>query len=109
MVTGEELWACRRAREVVADMRWHGMTVPALYTRMAQEFEDLVRSGDYAAWVAANKQPALFGRRPHAVGLPNPVCPGRSQASHSAPPARRTSGGRPPRRGLLLPGPIVGR
>ena len=51
-MTGHQLKARRYAREVVGEMRWRGMTVPPLYARMAGEFEDLVRSGDYAAWVA---------------------------------------------------------
>ena len=63
MVTGDELKARRHAREIVADMRWCGMTVPPLHVRMANEFQDLVRSGDYAAWVAANHTPALLSRR----------------------------------------------
>jgi hypothetical protein len=63
MVTGDGLKARRHAREIVAELRWCGMTVPPLYARMANEFEDLVRSGDYAAWVAANQTPALRGRK----------------------------------------------
>ena len=34
-------------------MHWRGMVVPPLYTRMAAEFQDLITSGDYAAWVAS--------------------------------------------------------
>jgi hypothetical protein len=108
MVTGEELQACRHAREVVADMRWHGMTVPALYTHMAQEFEDLVRSGDYAAWVVANQQPTLFDGSSHAAGFFGFVRLGRSRATHSVSPTPWTSGVRPPQRRLPLPGPIAG-
>ena len=71
MVTGDGLKARRRAREIVAELRWCGMTVPPLYAHMADEFEDRVRSGDYAAWVAAN-------RRAHGAGLPLPgPVPGR--------------------------------
>ncbi len=44
--------ALRHAREIVDDMHWRGMTVPALYAFMAEEFRDLVRSGAYAEWVA---------------------------------------------------------
>jgi hypothetical protein len=33
-------------------MHWQGMLVPPLYARMAEEFQTLVRNGDYAAWVA---------------------------------------------------------
>jgi hypothetical protein len=54
---GERIRAERHAREVVADMHWRGMVVPSLYTRMAAEFQDLVRSGDYAAWVADGGTP----------------------------------------------------
>jgi hypothetical protein len=50
---GDRIRAERRAREVVADMHWRGMIVPPLYTRMAAEFQDLIASGDYAAWVAS--------------------------------------------------------
>jgi hypothetical protein len=52
-VNGDRVRAQRHARELVADMHWRGMAVPPLYVRMAGEFQDLVRSGDYAAWVAA--------------------------------------------------------
>jgi hypothetical protein len=44
--------ALRQAREIVADMRWLGMPVPALYASMAEQFQGLVRSGAYATWVA---------------------------------------------------------
>ena len=50
---GDRIRAERHAREVVADMHWRGMVVPPLYTRMAAEFQDLIASGDYAAWVAS--------------------------------------------------------
>jgi hypothetical protein len=50
--------ALRHAREVVSDMRWLGMTVPLLYTSMAEEFQALVRSGAYAAWVATSSKGA---------------------------------------------------
>ena len=52
-MNGDRIRAERHAREVVADMHWRGMVVPPLYTRMAAEFQDLIASGDYAAWVAA--------------------------------------------------------
>ena len=51
-VIDDRIRAERHARELVADMHWRGMVVPALYTHMAAEFQDLVSSGDYAAWVA---------------------------------------------------------
>jgi hypothetical protein len=52
-VNGDRIRAERHAREVVADMHWRGMVVPLLYSRMAAEFQDLITSGDYAAWVAS--------------------------------------------------------
>jgi hypothetical protein len=52
-VNGDRIRAERHARELVGDMLWRGMPVPALYTHMAAEFQDLVASGDYAAWVAS--------------------------------------------------------
>lgn len=91
MVTGEELRACRYAREVVADMRWRGMTVPGLYTRMAKEFEDLVRSGDYATWVAASRTPAM-DRKLHAAGA---ICwRPPTRATLGTPPAPEAGDGR---------------
>jgi len=89
MATGDGLKARRHAREIVAELRWCGMTVPPLYARMANEFEDLVRSGDYAAWVAANQTPALLGRRAHGAGLPGLSRLDRSRA------ARATAGALP--------------
>jgi hypothetical protein len=53
MVNGDRIRALRYAREVVSDLRWRGMTVPPIYTTMAEEFHALVRSGAYAAWVTA--------------------------------------------------------
>lgn len=52
-MNGARVRALRYAREMVSDMRWRGMTVPPLYIRMAEEFQGLVRSGAYAAWVAS--------------------------------------------------------
>ena len=52
-MNGDRIRAERHAREIVADMHWSGMIVPSLYTRMAAEFQDLIASGDYAAWVAS--------------------------------------------------------
>jgi hypothetical protein len=52
-VNGDRIRALRYAREVVWDMRWLGMTVPPLYASMAEEFQVLMRSGAYAAWVAS--------------------------------------------------------
>jgi hypothetical protein len=108
MVTGNELKARRRAREIVCELRWRGMSVPTLYARMADEFQDLVRSGDYAAWVTASQKPAVMDRRSYAASDPGPVRPDRS-AAHVASRARRTGirpGGRLVglRQALDLPG-----
>jgi hypothetical protein len=51
-LTGDHIRACRKARQLVADMAWRGMPVPPLYAHMAAEFQDLVAGGDYAAWLA---------------------------------------------------------
>ena len=93
MVTGDALKARRHAREIVAELRWSGMTVPPLYARMANEFEDLVRSGDYAAWVAANQTPAPMGRKLHVAGHPSPVA---GSVPYSAPNSWRSADSCPP-------------
>jgi hypothetical protein len=51
-LNGDHIRARRHARELVADMHWRNLPVPPLYARMAAEFQDLVNSGEYAAWVA---------------------------------------------------------
>jgi len=56
-MNGERIRAERHARELVADMHWRGMVVPPLYSRMAAEFQDLVATGGYAAWVASGGTP----------------------------------------------------
>jgi hypothetical protein len=61
-VNGYEIKAGRHARELVDDLRWQGISVPPLYAHMAHEFQDLVRSGDYAAWVAAKQTSARTSR-----------------------------------------------
>lgn len=67
MVTDDAIKARRHAREIVGEMRWRGMTVPPLYAQMAHEFEDLVHSGDYAAWVTAKQHPTrVEGQRRRA-------------------------------------------
>jgi hypothetical protein len=109
MVTGDGLKARRYAREIVGEMRWRGMVVPRLYARMAGEFEDLVRSGDYAAWIAANQAPAPLGSKSHVAGLPGVVRPDRSGAGRGISRVRRTAALPAPRRGLPLPGPAPGR
>jgi hypothetical protein len=79
-VIGDRIRAERRARELVADMHWRGMVVPALYTHMAAEFQDLVSSGDYAAWVAdgGGPGPGRSGARGRdAVRLTGPTREGR--------------------------------
>jgi hypothetical protein len=53
-MNGARIRALRYAREVVSDMRWRGMAVPPLYASMAEEFQALVRSSAYAAWVASS-------------------------------------------------------
>jgi hypothetical protein len=53
MVNDDTIRALRHAREVVSDLRWRGMAVPPIYASMAEEFQALVRSGAYAAWVAS--------------------------------------------------------
>jgi hypothetical protein len=53
-VNGDRIRALRHVREIVADLRWRGMAVPRVYADMADEFQDLVRSGAYAAWVATS-------------------------------------------------------
>ena len=62
-MNGDEVKARRHAREIVQDLRWHGMTVPPLYGHMAWEFQELMRSGEYAAWVAANQQTTPVRRK----------------------------------------------
>ena len=67
-MNGDEVKARRHARAIVQDLRWHGMTVPPLYGHMAWEFQELVRSGEYAAWVAANQQTTPVAERVHMGG-----------------------------------------
>ena len=66
-MTADGIRARRHARELVADMHWRGITVPPLYARMAVEFQDLVRDGEYAAWVAHPDGGAGTSRKPQAV------------------------------------------
>jgi hypothetical protein len=61
-VNGARIRALRHAREIVYDMRWRGMTVPAVYSSMAEEFQAFVRSDAYAAWVATSGRPSAVGR-----------------------------------------------
>jgi hypothetical protein len=48
-------------------MHWRGLPVPPLYARMAAEFEDLVTTGAYAAWVASGDGVGGRSRRTPAV------------------------------------------
>jgi hypothetical protein len=108
-VNGYQVEARRHAREVVGDLRWQGMTVPPLYARMAGEFEDLVRSGGYAAWVAANQQPALTGRPSRVGGVFVLAQPSRKGNARVTRQVRPVPAGRVARRRHLLPGPALGR
>jgi hypothetical protein len=109
MVTGDGLKARRYAREIVGEMRWRGMTVPRLYARMAGEFEDLVRSGGYAAWVAANQRPALTGGPSRVGGVFVPSRLPRNGKSRMTRHAGPVPAGRMARRRRLLPGSVLGR
>lgn len=93
-MNGYQIQARRHAREVAADMRWQGMTVPPLYAQLTGEFEDLVRSGDYATWVAASQKPAPTAGRSHLADVVH---------------VRAAPAGRVARRWRLLPGPVLGR
>lgn len=57
-MNGDTVRALRHAREIVDDLRWLGMAVPAVYARMTEEFQTLVRSGAYADWVASAQKAA---------------------------------------------------
>ena len=50
-VTGDQIMARRQARDLVDDLRWLGVAVPPIYTRMAREFLLLVQSGEYEEWI----------------------------------------------------------
>ena len=67
MVNGDRVRALRYAREVADDLRWRGMAVPPVYAGMAEEFRALVRSGDYAAWVAGRDQDAAAAPQGNAA------------------------------------------
>jgi hypothetical protein len=72
-LTADHIRACRHARELVADMHWRGLPVPPLYARMAAEFQDLVATGAYAAWVASGAGAGGGSRGTRAV---RPLSPG---------------------------------
>jgi hypothetical protein len=61
-VNGARIRALRHAREIVYDLRWRGITVPAVYSSMAEEFQAFVRSDAYGAWVATSGRPSAVGR-----------------------------------------------
>ena len=98
-MNGYEVKARRHARQIVQDMRWHDMTVPPLYGHMAREFQELVRSGEYAGWVAGN-QPTT----PVAGTLRRGRIARRPQPSRSRAP-RMTGGPQPVWRGSLASRP----
>ena len=108
-MNGYEIKARRHARELVDDLRWQGITVPPLYAHMAHEFQDLARSGDYAAWVAATQKPAPLGGRPRLGGITVLTQPSRSGGQRATPDARPARPGRAARRRHLLPGLVPGR
>jgi hypothetical protein len=108
-VNGYAIEARRRAREVAGDLRWQGLPVPPLYARMAGEFEDLVRSGGYAAWVAANQRPALTGGPSRVGGVFVPSRLPRNGKSRMTRHAGPVPAGRMARRRRLLPGSVLGR
>jgi hypothetical protein len=56
MLNGDTIRALRHARDIASDMRWRGITVPLIYTCMAEKFQALARSGAYAAWVASSEK-----------------------------------------------------
>ena len=53
-MSGERIKALRHAREVVDDLHWRGMAVPTVYASLAGEFQAMVESGAYAAWLAGS-------------------------------------------------------
>lgn len=56
-MSGERIRTLRYAREVVDDLHWRGMAVPPVYASMAEEFQAMVGSGAYAAWLAGSGTP----------------------------------------------------
>jgi hypothetical protein len=108
-VNGHEIRARRRAREIVADLRWQGIGVPPLYARMARQFQDLVDSGDYASWVAANQKPVQVAQRRRVGGIAVITRRSRSEDPRTTRHARPAPTGRATRRRHLLPGPALGR
>ena len=71
------------------------MTVPPLYGHMAWEFQELMRSGEYAAWVAANQQTTPVAGRVHMGGIagrPQPSLSGLAAGVAPPPLASRAYG-----------------
>lgn len=102
-MTTDELKASRHAREIVGELRWRGMSVPALYVRMADEFQDLVRSGDYAAWVTASQKPAVMDGRSRVADAPRADAAGSSRSAVDASgPAAMHPARRPPSRAAAV-------
>jgi hypothetical protein len=85
MVNGARIRALRYAREVVDDLRWRGMTVPPLYTSMAEEFHALVRSGAYTAWVTAAQKARASGTSSTSSSTGSWPAPTPSAAASSTP------------------------
>ena len=79
-MNGDEVKARRHARQIVQEMRWHDMTVPPLYGHMAREFQELVRSGEYAGWVAGNQRTTPVAARLRSGGIAGRPQPSRSRA-----------------------------
>jgi hypothetical protein len=52
-MTGQQITARRWARDLAYDLRWRGVAIAPLYTRMTRAFLLLVESGEYDEWVAA--------------------------------------------------------
>jgi hypothetical protein len=57
-ITGDRIKALRHARQIADELRWRGMAVPPVYASMAHRFQDLVRTGGYAAWLAGSATPS---------------------------------------------------
>ena len=86
MVNGDRIRALRYAREVVDDLRWRGMTVPPIYTTMAEEFHALVRSGAYTACVGRRlRRGAALGRHGAYVGFLGDEGPARVHQAYPGP------------------------
>ena len=108
-MNGYEIKARRHAREIVYNLRWQGIIVPPIYDHMADEFQDMVRSGGYAAWVAAYQKPVPFGGRPRLNGIAVLTQSSRSGGQRATRDAQPARAGRAARRRPLLPGPVPGR